>query len=38
MELNQLQVFVIVAEEENLTRAAKRLFTTPSSISMTLKT
>ncbi len=37
MELNQLQVFVIVAEEENLTRAAKRLFTTPSSISMTLK-
>lgn len=37
MELNQLQVFVIVAEEENITRAAKRLFTTPSSISMTVK-
>ncbi len=37
MELHQLEVFVIVAEEENITRAAKRLFTTPSSISMTVK-
>ncbi|MDX2078124.1 MAG: LysR family transcriptional regulator [bacterium] len=37
MELHQLQVFVIVAEEENITRAAKRVFSTPSSISMTIK-
>lgn len=37
MELHQLHVFVTVAEEENITRAAKRLFTTPSSISMTVK-
>jgi DNA-binding transcriptional LysR family regulator len=37
MELHQLQVFVIVSEEENVTRAARRLFSTPSSISMTIK-
>lgn len=37
MELYQLQTFVIVAEEANLTRAAKRLYTTPSTISMHIK-
>jgi len=37
MELYQLQTFVIVAEEGNLTRAAKRLYTTPSTISMHIK-
>lgn len=37
MELHQLQTFVIVAEEKSITRAAKRLFTTPSSISVQIK-
>ncbi len=37
MELYQLQTFVIVAEEGNITRAAKRLYTTPSTISMHIK-
>lgn len=37
MELYQLQIFVIVAEEGNITRAAKRLYTTPSTISMHIK-
>jgi DNA-binding transcriptional LysR family regulator len=37
MELYQLQTFVIVAEEGNLTRAARRLYTTPSTISMHIK-
>lgn len=37
MELYQLQTFVIVAEEGNVTRAAKRLYTTPSTISMHIK-
>jgi DNA-binding transcriptional LysR family regulator len=37
MELYQLQTFVIVAEEGNSTRAAKRLYTTPSTISMHIK-
>lgn len=34
MELYQLQTFIIVAEEGNITRAARRLYTTPSTISM----
>lgn len=37
MELYQLRTFAIVAEEENLTRAAKRLFTTPPSVSAHIK-
>jgi DNA-binding transcriptional LysR family regulator len=37
MELYQLNTFVIVAEEKNITRAAQRLFTTPSSVSMHIK-
>jgi DNA-binding transcriptional LysR family regulator len=37
MELTQLQTFVVVAEEKNLTRAAKRLFTTASSLSVQIK-
>ncbi len=38
MELYQLRTFVIVAEEENLTRAAKRLYMTPPSVSAHIKT
>ena len=37
MELYQLQVFVIVAEAANITRAARRLYTTPSTVSMHIK-
>ena len=37
MELYQLRTFVIVAEEENLTRAAKRLYMTPPSVSAHVK-
>ena len=37
MELYQLRTFLVVAEEKNLTRAAKRLFTTPPSISAHIK-
>jgi DNA-binding transcriptional LysR family regulator len=37
MELNHLQTFIIVAEEGNVTRAAKRLFMTPSSVSAHIK-
>lgn len=37
MELNHLQTFVVVAEEKSVTQAAKRLFTTPSSISVQIK-
>lgn len=37
MELYQLRTFVIVAEEENLTRAAKRLYMTPPSVSAHIK-
>lgn len=37
MELYQLRTFVIVAEEGNLTRAAQRLFMTPSSVSVQIK-
>ncbi len=37
MELYQLRTFVIVAEEENVTKAAKRLFTTPPSVSAHIK-
>lgn len=37
MELNYLQTFVVVAEEKSITQAAKRLFTTPSSISVHIK-
>lgn len=38
MELNHLQTFVVVAEEKSITQAARRLFTTPSSISAHIKT
>lgn len=37
MELYQLQTFIIVAEEKNITRAARRLYTTPSTVSMHIK-
>ena len=37
MELYQLRTFLIVAEEKGITRAAKRLFTTPPSISAHIK-
>src|SRR5215831_13959310 len=37
MELYQLRTFVIVAEEKSITRAAKRLFTTPPSVSAHIK-
>jgi DNA-binding transcriptional LysR family regulator len=37
MELHHLQTFIIVAEEQSITRAAKRLYTTPSTISMHIK-
>jgi len=36
MELSHLQAFVIVAQEENLTRAAENLYLTPSALSMRL--
>ena len=38
MELHQLQIFVTVTEEKSITRAAKRLYTTPSTISGHIKT
>jgi DNA-binding transcriptional LysR family regulator len=38
MELYQLRTFVIVAEEKNVTRAAKRLFMTPPAVSAHIKT
>lgn len=38
MELSHLQTFVVVAEENSITQAAKRLFTTSSSISVQIKT
>lgn len=37
MELYQLQTFVIVAEEKSITGAAKRLYATPSTVSMHVK-
>jgi DNA-binding transcriptional LysR family regulator len=37
MELTHLHTFVTVAEEKSLTRAAKRLYTTPSAVSMQIK-
>ncbi|MBL8163287.1 MAG: LysR family transcriptional regulator [Anaerolineae bacterium] len=37
MELIHLHTFVTVAEEKGITRAAKRLFTTPSTVSMHIK-
>ena len=37
MELYQLRTFLIVAEEKSITRAAKRLFTTPPSVSAHIK-
>jgi len=37
MELYHLRTFVIVAEEQNLTRAAKRLYMTPPSVSAQIK-
>ncbi|HEY6334150.1 MAG TPA: LysR family transcriptional regulator [Blastocatellia bacterium] len=38
MDLYQLRTFLIVAEEKTITRAAKRLFTTPPSISAHIRT
>jgi DNA-binding transcriptional LysR family regulator len=37
MELHHLQTFIIVADEQSITRAAKRLYSTPSTISMHIK-
>jgi DNA-binding transcriptional LysR family regulator len=37
MELNHLRTFLVVAEERNVTRAAERLFMTPSSVSAHIK-
>lgn len=37
MELTHLQTFVVVAEENSITQAARRLFTTTSSISVQIK-
>ena len=37
MELTHLRTFVIVAEEKSISQAARRLFTTPSSISVQIK-
>ncbi|MEM8769651.1 MAG: LysR family transcriptional regulator [Pseudomonadota bacterium] len=37
MELYQLRIFAVVAAEGNVTRAAKRLFTTPPSVSAHIK-
>jgi DNA-binding transcriptional LysR family regulator len=38
MDLQQLRTFVIVAEEKSVTKAAKRLFLTPPSVSAHIKT
>lgn len=37
MELNQLNTFIVVAEEKNISRAAERLYTTPSSVSAQIR-
>lgn len=37
MELYQLQTFIIVAEEGSITGAARRLYTTPSTVSMHIR-
>lgn len=37
MELYQLRTFIVVAEEKNVTKAAKRLYTTPPSVSTHIK-
>lgn len=37
MDLNQLKTFVTVAEEQHLTRAAERLFTSQPAVSAQLK-
>jgi DNA-binding transcriptional LysR family regulator len=37
MELTHLHTFITVAEEKSITRAARRLFTTPSAVSMHIK-
>lgn len=37
MELNHLKTFIVVAEEKNVTRAAERLYMTPSSVSAHIK-
>lgn len=37
MELNHLKTFIVVAEEKNVTRAAERLYMTPSSVSAHVK-
>jgi DNA-binding transcriptional LysR family regulator len=38
VDLQQLRTFVVVAEEKSVTKAAKRLFLTPPSVSMQIKT
>ena len=38
MDLHQLRIFVVVAEEQNLTRGAQRLYMTPPTVSAHLKT
>ncbi len=37
MELYQLRTFRVVTEEQNITQAAKRLYSTPSAVSMQIK-
>lgn len=37
MDLHHLRTFIVVAEEQNVTRAAERLFTTPPSVSTHIK-
>src|SRR5512147_6086 len=37
MELNHLKTFIVAAEEKNVTRAAERLYMTPSSVSAHIK-
>lgn len=37
MELNQLNTFIVVAEEKSISRAAERLYTTPSSVSAQIR-
>lgn len=37
MELHQLEAFVVVSQEQTITGAARRLYTTPSTVSMHIK-
>lgn len=37
MNSNQLKQFIVIAEEENITKAAKKLYMAPSAVSNTLK-